>query len=618
MYFISVKKLIICGDFSIIKTISMIKLFRFFLFLLVFGNLYHLNSDVIYTDPINNSKYVNIYNTIIIGFDSQINRSVINDNTSVVINGSKSGIHIGKLILTENSRKIIFTPDKPFEYDEKVTVHLKVDKYFQGGKCTGTNEFAFTTQKAAVKFNRTLLYDKNNSSYLMNNQFTPVPFQFGNIPEITVTNNNPTEGKIFLSNFPFSNIPNTPFLLMLNNNGSVYSAIRMRDNAADFKKIENGNLTYFSDEEAKFFEMDVRYNIIDSFYCGNGYTTDIHELIVLGNSHALLMSYDAQLVDMSAIVTGGNPNATVIGLIIQEIDENKNVVFQWRSWDHIPITDSRHQDLTSAAIDYVHGNAIEQDNDGNILISSRHLDEITKISRSTGDIIWRLGGTQNQFSFPNDPGKFNYQHGIRRLANGNIILFDNGNFHTPPHSRAVEYSLDETNKVATLVWQYRNNPEIFGFAMGFAQRLNNGNTFISWGATNPSATEVTPAGNVVQEISLPAGVFSYRAFKYDWEGAPVYMDTLKNILPLKYQLSQNYPNPFNPKTTINFEIPSYTKVNLSIYDCLGRLVTTLVDREINFGPYSVEFTSNKLSSGVYFYRLTTESFTETKKMVIVK
>ncbi|HMQ78101.1 MAG TPA: aryl-sulfate sulfotransferase [Ignavibacteria bacterium] len=596
----------------------MIKLFRFVLFLLVLAHFSTLFSEIIYTDPLDNAKYVSINNSIIIGLDRQINPSVKNDNSSVIVTGSKSGTHTGKIILAENGRKLIFKPDRLFEIDERVTVIIDIEKHFRGEFRIAKTELSFHTQRSVIKFNKDLIADKNSSSYLFKNDFPPVPFQFGSIPEITVTNNNPTDGKIFMSNFPFSNIPNTPFLLMLNNNGSVYTAIRMRDNAADFKKSDRGHLTYFSDEAEKFFEMDVNYNIIDSFYCGNGYSTDIHELVLLSNSHALLMSYDAQLVDMSAIVTGGNPNARVIGLIIQEIDENKNVVFQWRSWDHIPITDARHQDLTSAAIDYVHGNAIEHDNDGNILISSRHLDEITKISRTTGDIIWRLGGTQNQFSFPNDPGKFNYQHGIRRLTNGNIILFDNGNFHTPPHSRAVEYSLDETNKIATMVWQYRNNPDIFGFAMGFAQRLSNGNTFISWGSTNPSATEVTPDGNIVQEISLPAGVFSYRTFKYDWEGSPVYIDTLKNILPLKYQLSQNYPNPFNPKTTINFEIPAYTKVNLSIYDYLGRLVTTLVDKELNFGPYNVEFTSNKLSSGVYFYRLSTESFTETRKMVIVK
>ena len=79
----------------------------------------------------------------------------------------------------------------------------------------------------------------------------------------------------------------------------------------------------------------------------------------------------------------------VVGLIIEEQDENKNVVFQWRSWDHFKITDATYDiDLTDSVVDYVHGNAIEVDDDGNLLISSRHMDEVTKIDRQTGEIIW--------------------------------------------------------------------------------------------------------------------------------------------------------------------------------------------------------------------------------------
>ena len=219
---------------------------------------------------------------------------------------------------------------------------------------------------------------------------------------------------------------------------------------------------------------------------------------------------------MSKIVPNGNPYAVVTGIIVQELDQAKNVVFQWRSWDHFQITDNTHEDLTAATIDYVHSNAIELDGDGNILLSSRHLDEITKIDRSTGNTIWRMGGKNNQFTFVNDSIGYSHQHAIRRLANGNFTLFDNGNFHTPPFSRAVEYQVDEVNKVATLVWQYRNNPDYVSVAMGYVQRLSNGNTLIGWGATNPSVTEVTSDGKKVYEMSLPDQVVSYRAFRYQW------------------------------------------------------------------------------------------------------
>jgi hypothetical protein len=167
-------------------------------------------------------------------------------------------------------------------------------------------------------------------------------------------------------------------------------------------------------------------------------------------------------------------------------------------------------------VDYVHGNAIELDADGSLLVSSRHLDEITKISRATGEILWRLGGVNNEFTFTNDPGHFSQQHSIRRLANGHLLLYDNGNYHVPALSRAVEYAVDEVAKTATAVWEYRNSPDVYGGAMGSVERLANGNTVIGWGSTSPALTEVTSSGAEVFELTLPPAIYSYRAFRSVW------------------------------------------------------------------------------------------------------
>ena len=66
--------------------------------------------------------------------------------------------------------------------------------------------------------------------------------------------------------------------------------------------------------------------------------------------------------------------------------------------------------------------------------------------REDGRILWRLGGKNNEFTFVNDPERFSQQHSIRRIPNGHVMLFDNGNYHAVPHSRAVEYALDENAK----------------------------------------------------------------------------------------------------------------------------------------------------------------------------
>ena len=125
--------------------------------------------------------------------------------------------------------------------------------------------------------------------------------------------------------------------------------------------------------------MDNFYNIIDSASIQNGYITDFHDMVRLENKHTFLMSYDFQKVRMDTVVAGGDSDATVIGTIVQEIDEDKNVVLQWRSWDHLKITNATYDiNLRQSRIDYVHTNAIEVDYDGNILLSNRFYDEIIK------------------------------------------------------------------------------------------------------------------------------------------------------------------------------------------------------------------------------------------------
>ncbi len=283
----------------------------------------------------------------------------------------------------------------------------------------------------------------------------------------------------------------------------------------------NASLTYYNHASNKFIELDSAYAIIDSFACGNGYPTDDHEFLLYQDGHSFLMSYDWQPVRMDTIVQGGDSTAIVIGLIIQELDADKNVIFQWRSWDHFQITDATGDiDLTEHTIDYVHGNAIEVTEDGNLLISSRHLDEITKINRQTGEIIWRLGGLKarnNDFQFINDPVTFSHQHDIRELSNGNLTLFDNGNLHNPQFSRSLEYQIDEVNMSVERVWDYKYTPPFYSQAMGSSQKLENNNTLIGWGLiAGKTITEVKPDGSISLDISVPDSFFTYRAFKFSW------------------------------------------------------------------------------------------------------
>ena len=91
-----------------------------------------------------------------------------------------------------------------------------------------------------------------------------------------------------------------------------------------------------------------------------------------------------------------------------------------------------------------------------------------------------------------------------------------------------------------------------------------------------------------------------------------------NTVPGRYELSQNYPNPFNPVTNINFSIPKAGQVKLVVFDIAGREAAVLVNEELSPGSYVVDFDASKLASGVYLYKLTTEEFSDVKKMILVK
>ncbi|QQS35016.1 MAG: T9SS type A sorting domain-containing protein [Ignavibacteriales bacterium] len=111
----------------------------------------------------------------------------------------------------------------------------------------------------------------------------------------------------------------------------------------------------------------------------------------------------------------------------------------------------------------------------------------------------------------------------------------------------------------------------------------------------------------------------YRLKQMDYDGSYEFTDIVEvTVAPLKFSLSQNYPNPFNPSTNISWQSPVGSHQTLKVYDVLGREVATLVNEYRDAGSYEVEFDASQLASGVYYYQLRTEKFSETKKMMVVK
>lgn len=130
-------------------------------------------------------------------------------------------------------------------------------------------------------------------------------------------------------------------------------------------------------------------------------------------------------------------------------------------------------------------------------------------------------------------------------------------------------------------------------------------------------------GNAQQKLS---GVWAAALDGTNQQGLPfiIYGTNLTGIsnnntgVPSSHSLKQNYPNPFNPSTKISFDLPKQDFVKISVFDMSGKEVETLVNRVVDAGSFTVDFDASKLSTGVYFYKMTTSNFTATKKMILVK
>ncbi len=150
---------------------------------------------------------------------------------------------------------------------------------------------------------------------------------------------------------------------------------------------------------------------------------------------------------------------------------------------------------------------------------------------------------------------------------------------------------------------------------------NNGNIYQSSdnGATWITRNEGGPGG--------PSAFFTIPSFIWAGGGQGVYgrnlsemigIKTTSTEIPSSCSLSQNYPNPFNPSTKIRFEIPKTGFSSIKVYDILGREIATLVNEQLKPGTYEVDWDGSAFTSGVYFYTMRTGSYTETKKMLMIK
>ncbi|MBN1153646.1 T9SS type A sorting domain-containing protein [candidate division KSB1 bacterium] len=101
-------------------------------------------------------------------------------------------------------------------------------------------------------------------------------------------------------------------------------------------------------------------------------------------------------------------------------------------------------------------------------------------------------------------------------------------------------------------------------------------------------------------------------------GGPTAVESNIASVPGEFKVYDNYPNPFNPVTTIQYDIPKNSMVQLKVFDILGREVATLVNRKQAAGSYSINFDASNLANGIYIYKITADNYSSTKKMMLLK
>lgn len=488
-------------------------------------------ADLVYICPSAGSDWQSRETCLILGFEGHVPEGLRLEAT-----GSISGAIRLIRYFPEDETRVVYLPEAPLEPGEMITVTA-------GTPSSGPFEWTFT----ARPFDPLVESDARPGGWPTDEAPDPLPLPpsppqaDSGSREVALPSDFPVlvftqlgtqaPGNLFFAPiYPTGGNPSS-YMVITDGIGQILFYRHAHTGIFNVEVQPDGCLSFSSGSAAggdvSWLELDDTYTTVDSFSV-IGYPTDIHDFTAAQNGNVLLIGEDWRQIDLSGIVPGGQPDAMVLGLLIQEQDRNHVPVFQWSSFDHFEITDAcSFVDLTADYVDYVHCNSLDEDADGDLLVSCLSMCECTRIDRQTGDLVWRFGGYMSEnpdFTIVNDPlGGFSTQHDFRHSTGNRYTVFDNGRFHSTQASRGLEYELDLQEMTATLVWSYQV-PGLYASHLGSTLRLPNGGHVIGWGdvqgtSTRPDITELGPGGSPVLRVRFqPINLESYRAYKFDWIG----------------------------------------------------------------------------------------------------
>jgi hypothetical protein len=451
------------------------------------------------------------------------------DVRTVLVTGSHSGPHQGRLVSLPDDAGTAFIADQPFTNDEQVNVTAALNSAGAGTASgdPGSTALRFTfTIAVPVSSNttgkpaRALTADgwltSPSSSSTPTQHFHSAPWLHP--PIITATSDpDRTSGDIFLTPGHPMILDSQGRLVWFDQVGDIANLEVQRYHSRPVLTWSQRTPSSTGKTVPKEVIMNRSYRVVKDLYAGDGYQADLHDFQLTPQGTAFIDAYVPVRADLQRV--GGPADGSAMDSVIQELDvRTGQLLWEWHVLGHVPLTASYAKPIRSLTDDYFHLNSIQPLPNGNILISARNTWAVYEIDRATGHVIWSLGGRSSSFKM--GPGtNFEWQHDAH-LAGNTLTLFDDAALpQEERQSSAKVLRLNTSAMTASLIARYRHTPPLLSPVTGSAQLLPDHNVFVGWGR-QPHFSEYTQAGRQIFDASFPLGVASYRAFRFPWHARP--------------------------------------------------------------------------------------------------
>lgn len=354
-------------------------------------------------------------------------------------------------------------------------------------------------------------------------------------------------------------------------------------------------LTNRSLTSPSYWQLDSTYTIRHIVSPSGIIEGDLHDFQITSNNTALITAYEPIPYDLTSV--GGPEFGWLYDGIIQEINlETGELLFQWRSSSFYP-PESSYEPMggkgheRTLGYDYFHMNSVDKDDRGRYLISARHTHTVTCVDGTTGEVLWSLGGKDNEFFDESDGAatQFAWQHDARWQSPNTLTLFNNGAnaaSDSSSISHGVLLKLDIPARKAKVLTSYDHPQELMVVSQGNLQVLDNGNVLVGWGHS-AAFTEFSPNGTMLCDVHFGASAYftfgrivSYRSFKNNWIGLP---DTIPDAAVTRESVFVSW-NGATEVATWRFQAWDGADLNNMTFGTIKDVERTGFETEISFTP----------------------------------